>query len=143
MRSIEAIANPLTHLVRNCLDHGLDTPDMRTAAGKSQVGRLLLRAYHESGHVNIEVSDDGKGIDPENKVSRLEEFSRDRIEYLGDQEVIQYRQHIMPLIHLSAVLNNGSPGFQVRDRQSEISEDKQPVIEPNQSIPEIQPVKSV
>ncbi|MEQ9000817.1 MAG: chemotaxis protein CheW [Coleofasciculus sp. B1-GNL1-01] len=63
---IEAIANPLTHLVRNCLDHGLDTPDMRKAAGKSQVGRLLLRAYHESGHVNIEVSDDGKGIDLEN-----------------------------------------------------------------------------
>ncbi|EDX76359.1 CheW-like domain protein [Coleofasciculus chthonoplastes PCC 7420] len=63
---IEAIANPLTHLVRNCLDHGLDTPDMRIAAGKSQVGRLLLRAYHESGHVNIEVSDDGKGIDLEN-----------------------------------------------------------------------------
>jgi two-component system chemotaxis sensor kinase CheA len=63
---IEAIANPLTHLVRNCLDHGIEPPNVRTAAGKSAVGHLLLRAYHESGQVNIEVSDDGKGIDPEN-----------------------------------------------------------------------------
>ncbi|WP_333356590.1 chemotaxis protein CheW [Microcoleus sp. herbarium14] len=62
---IEAIANPLTHLVRNCLDHGIETSEQRAAKGKSAVGRLLLRAYHESGQVNIEISDDGGGIDPE------------------------------------------------------------------------------
>ena len=62
---IEAIANPLTHLVRNCLDHGIETSEVRAAKGKPAVGRLLLRAYHESGQVNIEISDDGGGIDPD------------------------------------------------------------------------------
>ena len=62
---IEACANPLTHLIRNCLDHGLETPTERIAAGKPAVGRLCLRAYHESGQVTIEVSDDGKGINSE------------------------------------------------------------------------------
>ncbi|MEG4800732.1 chemotaxis protein CheW [Microcoleus sp. ARI1-B5] len=62
---IEAIANPLTHLVRNCLDHGIETSEVRAAKGKPAIGRLLLRAYHESGQVNIEISDDGGGIDPE------------------------------------------------------------------------------
>lgn len=62
---IEAIANPLTHLVRNSLDHGIETSEVRTAKGKPAIGRLFLRAYHESGQVNIEISDDGGGIDPE------------------------------------------------------------------------------
>ena len=62
---IEAIANPLTHLVRNCLDHGIETSEVRAAKGKPAIGRLLLRAYHESGQVNIEISDDGGGIDPD------------------------------------------------------------------------------
>lgn len=62
---IEAIANPLTHLVRNCLDHGIETSEVRVAKGKPAFGKLLLRAYHESGQVNIEISDDGGGIDPE------------------------------------------------------------------------------
>ena len=62
---IEAIANPLTHLVRNCLDHGIETSEVRIAKGKPAAGRLLLQAYHESGQVNIEISDDGAGIDPD------------------------------------------------------------------------------
>lgn len=62
---IEAITDPLTHVVRNSMDHGLEGPDERLAAGKPAEGRLLLRAYHEGGQVNIEVSDDGRGIDPE------------------------------------------------------------------------------
>jgi two-component system chemotaxis sensor kinase CheA len=60
---IEAITDPLTHLVRNAVDHGLETPDVRTAAGKPAEGRLVLRASHEGGQVNIEISDDGVGID--------------------------------------------------------------------------------
>jgi two-component system chemotaxis sensor kinase CheA len=60
---IEAIKDPLTHLVRNCVDHGIETAADRVAAGKSPDGRLLLRAYHEGGQVNIEISDDGKGMD--------------------------------------------------------------------------------
>jgi two-component system chemotaxis sensor kinase CheA len=66
---IEAIKDPLTHLVRNSADHGIETPPVRTAAGKSAEGRLLLRAFHEGGQVNIEISDDGAGIDLE-KIKR-------------------------------------------------------------------------
>jgi two-component system, chemotaxis family, sensor kinase CheA len=62
---IEAIKDPLTHVVRNSVDHGIETPEARTARGKAPLGKLLLRAYHEGGQVNIEISDDGAGIDPE------------------------------------------------------------------------------
>ena len=61
---IEAIKDPLTHLVRNAVDHGIETPEARLAAGKPRRGPLLLRAYHEGGQVNIEITDDGAGIDP-------------------------------------------------------------------------------
>jgi two-component system chemotaxis sensor kinase CheA len=61
---IEAIKDPLTHLVRNSVDHGFETPEVRVARGKPAVGRLVLRAFHEGGQVNIEISDDGGGIDP-------------------------------------------------------------------------------
>ena len=62
---IEAIKDPLTHIVRNSCDHGIETPEVRIAKGKQPAGTILLRPYHEGGHVNIEVSDDGAGIDPE------------------------------------------------------------------------------
>lgn len=60
---VEAIKDPLTHIVRNSCDHGIETTERRIAAGKSAKGRLLLRAYHEGGQVNIEISDDGGGVD--------------------------------------------------------------------------------
>lgn len=59
---LDAIKDPLTHMVRNCVDHGIERPEARTAAGKPAAGRLLLRAYHESGLVVIEIADDGGGI---------------------------------------------------------------------------------
>ena len=62
---IEAIRDPLTHLVRNAIDHGIESPDVRRAIGKPDEGCVRLRAYHEGGQVNIEISDDGAGIDPE------------------------------------------------------------------------------
>ncbi len=61
---IEAIKDPLVHLVRNSCDHGIETPEVRQKSGKPSQGRLLLRAYHEGGQVNIEISDDGAGMDP-------------------------------------------------------------------------------
>jgi len=60
---LEAIKDPMTHLVRNAVDHGIECPSQREAAGKPPEGRLFLRAYHEGGQVNIEISDDGAGID--------------------------------------------------------------------------------
>ncbi len=62
---IEAISDPLTHLVRNAVDHGIESPDERVRAGKDPKGTVILRAYHEAGQVNIEIADDGKGLDPE------------------------------------------------------------------------------
>ena len=60
---IEAIGDPLTHLVRNSVDHGIELPDDRVKIGKNPTGRIYLKAYHEAGQVNIEISDDGKGLD--------------------------------------------------------------------------------
>ncbi len=59
---VELIGDPLMHLVRNSLDHGIEGPDERIAAGKARVGRLGLNAYHEAGSIVIEVSDDGRGL---------------------------------------------------------------------------------
>jgi two-component system, chemotaxis family, sensor kinase CheA len=59
---IEAIKDPLTHLVRNAIDHGIETPEARRKAGKDPAGRLTLRAFHEGGRVNLEISDDGAGL---------------------------------------------------------------------------------
>ena len=62
---IEAIKDPLTHLVRNAVDHGIESPEARANSGKTAEGHLYLRAFHEGGQVNIVLSDDGTGIDPE------------------------------------------------------------------------------
>src|SRR5262249_52394400 len=59
---IEAIRDPLTHLVRNAVDHGIEPPATRTARGKAAEGKLGLRAFHEGGKVIIEIADDGGGI---------------------------------------------------------------------------------
>ena len=60
---VELIADPLMHLVRNSLDHGIETPEDRAQSGKSATGRLALHAYHEAGSIVIEVGDDGRGLD--------------------------------------------------------------------------------
>ena len=60
---IESINDPLTHLVRNSVDHGIETPAERKRLGKSETGLVILKAYHEAGQVVIEISDDGKGLD--------------------------------------------------------------------------------
>ncbi len=59
---IERIADPLTHLVRNALDHGLESADLRVASGKDECGTITLRAAHQGGHIVIEVMDDGRGL---------------------------------------------------------------------------------
>ena len=62
---LEAIGDPLTHLVRNSIDHGVERPDVRVAAGKPAIGTIHLKAYHEAGKVRIDIADDGGGIYPE------------------------------------------------------------------------------
>src|ERR1700704_5818094 len=62
---IEAIKDPLTHLVRNSVDHGIELPEVRVKAGKNATGRLILRAFHEGGQVTIEITDDGGGLNAE------------------------------------------------------------------------------
>ena len=71
---IEAIKDPLTHIVRNCCDHGIETPDTRASRGKPLHGKLLLRAFHEGGQVNIEITDDGGGLD----VQKLKQKALDK-----------------------------------------------------------------
>lgn len=60
---LELIKDPLTHMVRNSADHGLETPDMRRASGKGDTGTIKLSAYHQGGHIMIEIADDGRGLD--------------------------------------------------------------------------------
>ncbi|QTA81185.1 Two compoment system response regulator/histidine kinase, CheA-like [Desulfonema limicola] len=62
---IENLNDPMTHLIRNAADHGIESPDARIRQGKKPVGKISLRAYHDAGQVNIEISDDGKGMDCE------------------------------------------------------------------------------
>jgi len=88
---IEAIKDPLVHLVRNSCDHGIEPPAARVRAGKPPQGRLTLRAYHEGGQVNIEISDDGAGID----VARVKQkaiekglLRPEQAEKLSDREVL-------------------------------------------------------
>ena len=71
---IETIKDPLTHLLRNCIDHGIELPAERVACGKRGLGRLFLRAYHESGKVNIEIGDDGRGLDLERLKGRAQQL---------------------------------------------------------------------
>jgi two-component system chemotaxis sensor kinase CheA len=61
---VEALTDPMIHLLRNAVDHGLEPPDARRAMRKEEIGRLWVRAYHEGGRVVIEVQDDGRGINP-------------------------------------------------------------------------------
>jgi len=88
---IEAIRDPLTHLLRNCIDHGLEGPEQRLQAGKTVEGRLSLRAFHEGGQVNIEVSDDGAGVDlPAVRQKAVEHglITVDRARDMSEQEVM-------------------------------------------------------
>ncbi|MDE7168927.1 MAG: hybrid sensor histidine kinase/response regulator [Mucispirillum sp.] len=62
---VEAIGDPLLHMIRNSCDHGVETPDIRMSKGKNPKGQVILSAYHEGNHVVIEIKDDGAGMDPE------------------------------------------------------------------------------
>jgi two-component system, chemotaxis family, sensor kinase CheA len=88
---VEALADPLIHIVRNSLDHGLELPEQRAAIGKPRTGKLLIRAAQESDRVMIEIIDDGRGIDP--KIIKRKAYERNiidehQLERISDQDAI-------------------------------------------------------
>jgi two-component system chemotaxis sensor kinase CheA len=88
---LEAVKDPLTHLVRNAVDHGVEEPEERLRLGKPPEGVLTLRAYHEGGHVIVEVADDGAGMDPD-KIARVAVergvVSRDALVSMDRREIL-------------------------------------------------------
>lgn len=89
---IDELGDPLIHLLRNAIDHGLETPDVRNAAGKPEQGLIKLEAYHSGNHVFIDISDDGQGIDKEAVLKKAIGngiISETQSEALTDQEVYE------------------------------------------------------
>jgi two-component system chemotaxis sensor kinase CheA len=93
---IEAIKDPLTHIVRNSIDHGIESPEERRKAGKPQEGVLTMSAFHEGGQVNIEIRDDGKGINPTRVKAKAVEsglITADQAAQMSDHDAIQLIFH--------------------------------------------------
>lgn len=88
---VESLAGPLLHIIRNAIDHGIESPDERERLGKARIGTINLRAFHEGGEVVIEIQDDGKGIDPEQilKKAREKGLVPDDQEFLNIDDVYQ------------------------------------------------------
>ena len=86
---IERIVDPLTHLVRNSIDHGVEMPATRVAAGKTEAGRLFLSASHQGGNIIIEVSDDGAGLNRERILAKALQQGLDVSETMSDADVWQ------------------------------------------------------
>jgi two-component system, chemotaxis family, sensor kinase CheA len=103
---IERIIDPMTHLVRNSIDHGIETPDVRVAAGKSETGKLSLSAGHQGGNIIIEVSDDGGGLHRDRILSKAMQQGLPVSDAMSDSEVWQ-------LIF--------APGFSTAEKVTDIS----------------------
>ena len=106
---LEAIKDPLTHLVRNAIDHGIETPDTRIARGKPAQGRLVLRAYHEGGQVNIEVTDDGAGLDAQrirDKAIERDIITAEYADRMSEREM--FRLVFLPGFSTASVITNVS-----------------------------------
>ncbi len=89
---LEAIKDPLTHLIRNCIDHGIETPEIRSQLNKPPTGQLRLRASQENGKINIEISDDGKGIDTnklKQKAQQIGAIAAQQAETMSEHEAIK------------------------------------------------------
>ncbi|HEV8390252.1 MAG TPA: hybrid sensor histidine kinase/response regulator [Dongiaceae bacterium] len=90
---LEMIKDPLTHMVRNSADHGLEGPEDRRRAGKHETGKVTLNAYHEGGHIIIEVSDDGRGLAIDKIKAKILQnglASESELEQMSDQQIQQY-----------------------------------------------------
>ena len=90
---VQALQDPLTHMVRNSADHGIEPPAVRRAAGKPEVGKISLNAYHESGNVIVEIVDDGAGIDASRVRTKAIErglVRREVAEGMSDSQILRY-----------------------------------------------------
>ncbi len=88
---VESLGDPLTHLVRNSIDHGIETPEQREQLGKLKTGTISLKAYHEGGHVIIDVIDNGSGIDLEKLKTKAQENSlvdTSELALMGERELL-------------------------------------------------------
>ncbi|MGC9188287.1 MAG: chemotaxis protein CheA [Sulfurihydrogenibium sp.] len=106
---LEKLEEPLVHLIRNALDHGLETPEERIRLGKPPVGKLILKAYYQGDRVYLEVEDDGRGIDPAKVAQKALEkglITKEQLEKMTEKEILQ-------LVFI--------PGFSTKDKVSEIS----------------------
>ena len=104
---MEKIGDPLVHLVRNSLDHGIEMPDERVAAGKPETGTVVLSAYHEGGNIVVEIVDDGGGL----RADRILTKARER-GLVGSDEQLNEKQIQDLIFH---------PGFSTADEVSDIS----------------------
>jgi two-component system chemotaxis sensor kinase CheA len=90
---LELIKDPLTHMVRNSADHGLESPEDRLAAGKPETGKIVLEAFHEGGHIVIRISDDGRGLNVgriREKIIENELVTEAELETLTEQQIQQF-----------------------------------------------------
>lgn len=106
---VDEIGDPLIHLIRNAMDHGLETPDERLVAGKSKMGTLILAAAHEGNQIIISIKDDGKGLDPD-KIGRK---ALEKGLITDDQLASMMPREILDLIFL--------PGFSTKEKASDLS----------------------
>lgn len=106
---LELVKAPLMHMVRNAADHGLETPQERHAVGKSETGTISLNAYHEGGHIIIEIGDDGRGLNTrriKEKVLREGLATEAELAHLSEKQIQKFVFH---------------PGFSTADRLTNIS----------------------
>ncbi|MCG8652072.1 MAG: chemotaxis protein CheW, partial [Pirellulales bacterium] len=106
---VEAIADPLTHLVRNAVDHGLESPEQREAKGKTPEGHLLLHAFHQSGKVCVEIKDDGAGIN----IEAVKRKAIDKGLLTAEQAAEMHERDAQRLILM--------PGFSTAEKLSDVS----------------------
>ena len=106
---LEKLEEPLVHIIRNALDHGIEPPEERKMLGKPPVGKIILKAYYQGDRVYIEIEDDGRGIDPQKVAQKALEkglITKEQLEKMTEKEILQ-------LVFI--------PGFSTKDQVSEIS----------------------
>jgi two-component system chemotaxis sensor kinase CheA len=104
---IEELSDPMVHMIRNSVDHGIEMPEERLAAGKPAAGRILVKAYHQAGHILIELSDDGRGIDRKKVLAKAQQ-----------KGLVSETAHLSDADMLNLIFE---PGFSTAEKVSDVS----------------------